>query len=606
MAAPSGFGFGNTGPQSSSQAVFAFGSRVSQAAPPSASDDIDDITALTHSMNQVSIINSTPPSVALRHVIQKLLAQKQSTLQFKSILIQVLDMSIVKVDEIVGELEAIELPSEEQMAAGSRRRKTNIGPVAAYDEPEEMLMIDYNFTEVFTPENNLSFVEEVNKKVSDQNVKNFSQQIHPTWLRNWFVRENSRKHRAFFLKLMLFLAKNDYQNYIPTTMSTIIYKDEDIIPLIVTYVTANGIIFHHLCRSALKEMESKGITLSSLDLERALVEIKNRVDTGQITTPGSTSSRQLRSASKGGQRLRYDESRDRDREDDQGALSLGDIADLNNFQYEGSDLFCHVLDKHENEEELCSSISFDSSHLAANLSALADETAGVSSWQADVVSEVALSSTRFDKVNEEIAGAEEAFYPPTTFETGCKASPYFHVEEDEDHLEEESEADAAAADDDSDDDKEKQVEQIQSVGTNFRRAEDLEISEILETVMAIEELTSEMEGIECMLQHPHSQQLLLTLCRAVRVMADDEMMRHRTKASEEEESKQGEASRQNNQISQGKNGAEEGEGDGWTRNMRRNCCQFALDALCNTSMTRQGRAWMIANLQDPRQLLLDL
>lgn len=279
-------GFGNTGPSSTS----ALTERIVQM------DDDDNL--LSSRMNQVALNNS---SGSVQSVIQKLTAHKESTIQLKTILNQVLDMGIIKVNEILEELSSLDVEEK------PRKRRTNLCS-SIIEETDETLMIDYNFSEVIGS-NHLTFVDELNSKISDKHVKNFSQQIHSSWLRKWFTRENSRKHRTFFLKLMLLLAKNDYQNYIPTSISTIIQQEDDIISLVITYVTSNGIIFHQLCRCAIMELERQQIFLSSLDKQRALLEIRNRVDTGQITPNSAAPASRVTRSSSQGRRISYNENR---------------------------------------------------------------------------------------------------------------------------------------------------------------------------------------------------------------------------------------------------------------------------------------------------------
>ena len=92
-------------------------------------------------------------------------------------------------------------------------------------------------------------MEELQATVSDEDVKNFSKQIYP-------------------------------------------------LPFIIVYASSHATIFFHLCGAALKELEKKKITLSSLFLEKALLEIRSKIETGRISsvsTPVAAGARTTRS-----------------------------------------------------------------------------------------------------------------------------------------------------------------------------------------------------------------------------------------------------------------------------------------------------------------------
>ena len=252
-------------------------------------NDDTDLAALTSNLDRLSMNNSNSGSMVIQSCIRKLKDHQRGTRQLMNMMNQVLQMSIDQTNDILAELETIDVESIPE----ARRRKTNVQT----NIEDEDLMVDVNFREVGLQFGaNQTFLEELQATVSDEDVKNFSKQIYPAWMRSWFQKENSRKHRAFFLKVMLFVALKDYVNYIPKNV--IIHSQEQAMPYIIVYASSHATIFFHLCGAALKELEKKKITLSSLFLEKALLEIRSKIETGRISsvsTPVAAGARTTRS-----------------------------------------------------------------------------------------------------------------------------------------------------------------------------------------------------------------------------------------------------------------------------------------------------------------------
>eukprot|EP00960_Hanusia_phi_P070144 767244-Hanusia_phi.AAC.1 len=283
-------------------------------------------------------------------------------------------------------------------------------------------------------------------------------------------------------------------------------------------------------------------------------------------------------------------------------ICLEDIEDLGDLHH-----FSDWLDTQQDDGS-GQVADFSRTHLAALVDAAGENESSLTSAALEEEQGLARSSAK----NEEAARSREGdkkfveeaevmldygIYDETNAELQQESPPCLYAEEvdqllhgqGQDELGEEGEMVESVERRGQDGQEEQQHE--------FRDADELNMSELLETVMAIEELTREAEGVRSMVVHPHSKQLLLSLCFAIRLMADGERKSRQGEAMDPEEIEPLKAKTREN---------EGGEMEKWARSMRRSCCQFALDALCNISMTRLGRGWLVGNMQDPSDLLLDL